>query len=284
MRARPLPRAACVAASIAASIAAGACAATGEDPGDERRRGGSLTVSRTRVAGFEPPEALSGIASFFVPPGPPLPTLPVDPGECDYWTPGSGPTPVPTETPAPVSREAGDTLTLRSNESALELGRVTGAGGQIYYLMRSDVQPETLELGIAYSLEIEGSAAVGALPQVEIPSAVSVPKAVGLYAPDVSSAPALPRQELQIGWSPQGGEEPVIVRLVITGSAGTATLVCATDDDGFYEIAASRMAEFPSGGGILTVSRRTETWSELAADMWLHAEATVTEGGAVTLP
>lgn len=282
MRPRFLLRAACV----AAVAAAGACAVpAGEEPGDDRVRGGSLTVTRARVAGFEPQEALSGIASFFLPPGPALPAPLVEEGECDYSTPEVGPTPEPTAPPVIEFRDAGETLTLRSNETVLELGRVAGTEGQIHYAMRSDVPPESLQLGVAYALQIEGGNAGGDVPATEIASALAVPGSVSLYAPDFSLPPAaLVRSDLQLGWSPQGTDEPVLVRLVITGSAGTATLVCATRDDGFHEIDAAWMRQFPAGGGILTVSRSAVTWSELSADVWFHAAATVTEGGAVTLP
>lgn len=278
-----------VATLLAASTVGAACGGRGSDgdPDPGHLRGGSIAMSRSAVGGFEPAEALSGVGAFFAPPGPALSSWP-EHEQCEWMTPvpeETG-TPEPTPTPAVDWREAGDALTLRSDAYSLELVRFEGPAGEILYLTRADALPETFPTGAAYDVEIAGSEAPNGVAGTVLPGAVVAPAAVGLYAPDFALAPVpLSREALQIGWTPgEDEEETVRVRIVISGSAGSATLTCGTGDDGFFEVSAPTMEAFPGGGGTLTVSRRGLQATKLAGDTWLDTETVLTEGGAVVLP
>ena len=74
------------------------------------------------------------------------------------------------------------------------------------------------------------------------------------------------------------------IRVVISGSSGSVTLTCGAADNGFFQLAASDMEQFPSGGGTVTVSRRGLHETKLPGDTWLDAETVFTEGGTVLLP
>ena len=268
-----------LAACAASAFAGAACGGELDVPGDDVPRGGSLEIMRTRIAGFDPEESLTGVGRFFHPPGPMQTTTPA-PGSCT-WT-----TPEPEPTPDEVSwRDAGELLTLRSTSTSLELDRFDGPSGQILYLIGSGEPPETLGFETSYDLEIDGAEDEGGVPAATLGGAIAVPPAVGLYAPDFASTPAsLARTPLQIGWSGDEGERPVVIKLTIAGSSGSATLACSTDDDGFHEIPENWMTELPSGGGTLSVSRLSRTWTELSPDVWFQGDALLTEGGAVSLP
>lgn len=277
------------AALLATSATVAAC--SGGDDGDPlpgRLRGGSLVLTRTAVAGFEPAETLSGLGAFFSPPGP-VPDSWLEEGECE-WTapaPGGSATATPTPTPAIDWRDAGEALTLRSNENTLVLDRIEGPAGEIVYLTRDDVLPETFPTGATYDLEVAGSDSPNGVAATTLPGALDAPPHVGVYAPDFSlggSVALTPGVALQLGWTPGDLDEPVMVRMIVSGSSGSATLTCVTGDDGFYEIDDVSMSQFPSGGGTLTVSRRAIHETRLEDDTWLDAETVLTEGGTILLP
>lgn len=276
---------------LAASAVGAACGGRGDrgDSGPDRPRGASIVVTRSAVAGFAPAESITGVASFFAPPGPEPGHWPAD-GACEWSTPvpaGSAtPAPTPSATPDAVGwRDAGASVVLRSEATALRLDRFEGPAGEILYLTRADALPETFPTAATYAVEIAGSDAPDGVAEITLPGAVVAPAAVGLYAPDFALAPiALSRDTLQLGWTPGDADEAVRVRVVISGSAGSVTLTCGTSDNGFFQLAASTMEQFPSGGGTITVSRRGVRATKLPGDTWLDAEAVFTEGGTVLLP
>jgi len=283
-------------ATLFATSAAGA-ACTGGDGGDDppagHLRGGSLVMTRTAVTGFDPAESLSGVGAFFAPPGPATAPWPED-GDCEWSSPAPtetpAPTPSPTATPPAIDwMDAGGSLTLRSNENALVLDRFEGPAGEIFYLTRADALPETFPTDLVYDLEIAGSDSPNGVAATTLAGALAAPAPLGIYAPDFPNAgmdavPLAPGAAVQLGWVPGDLEVPVMMRMTVSGSSGSATLTCVTDDDGFYEIDVSAMAQFPSGGGTLTLSRHALHETKLAADTWLDAETLLTEGGAVLLP
>lgn len=277
---------------LATSAAASACTGgDGDDPpGPDRPRGGSLVMTRAAVAGFVPAESLTGIGAFFAPPGPVTTAWPDD-GDCEWTAPAPEETATPEPTPTPVVdwMDAGGALTLRSNENALVLDRFEGPAGEILYLTRADALPETFPTDVAYDLEIAGSDAPNGIGATILPGALDAPAPLGIYAPDFAGGagpvPLTPRAALQLGWVPgDAGDPPVLMRMTISGSSGSATLTCATGDDGFHEIPAASINQFPSGGGTLTLSRRAIHETKLAGDTWLDAETLLTEGGSVLLP
>lgn len=274
--------------SLTAVAAACSGGGGGDDPRPVHPRGGSLVMTRTAVAGFDPSESLSGIGSFFLPPGPDFTAWPD--GGCAWSEPApvESPTatPSPTETPVVHWNDAGGSLTLRSAENALVLDRFEGPADEILYLTRADAQPDTFPTDTSYDLEIAGSELSDGIPAMTMPGAVDAPPPLGLYAPDFSMTPVslTSGAALQLGWVPGDLDEPAMMRMTVSGSAGSATLTCVIEDDGFYEVPASAINEFPSGGGTLTLSRRAVHETKLAGDTWFDAETVLTEGGIVLLP
>ena len=271
--------------AVAATVAGCGGGGAAEEPAPIHPRGGRLHLMHSAVAGFEPGEALSGVASFFEPPGPAPTPAPPAAGTCAWATPAPAPTPSPTATPVVAWRDAGDSLVLRSTGSSIRLERFDGPEGEILYLTRADEPADSFAAGASYDLEIAGSDAPNGVEGAVLPGVLAAPRAVGLYAPEFSNAPiTLLRSALQLGWTPGAEGASVLVRMTLSGSAGTATLSCSTEDDGFFEVPAASIEQFPTGGGTVTVSRATLREAKLADGTWFAAEAAVTEGGAVVLP
>lgn len=280
-------RATALLAALALSSLVAACSGgDDDDDGDDRLRGGGILVTVSSVAGFDPADDIAGIGAFFEPPGP-EPTPWPEVATCEWTTPlpDETATPSPTPTPQVGWRDAGELVTLRSEANALRLDRFEGPNGEIYYLAPSDAEPDSFPLGVPYDIEIAGSNATNGIAATTLVAALDAPAPLDLYAPVLMDAPIeLPRTALQIGWVPGDVDHLVRVQVVVSGSAGSATLTCAAEDGGFFEIPASQMEMFPSGGGALTVSRRALHETRLADDTWLDAEVVLVEGGAILLP
>lgn len=272
--------------AITASAAA-ACTGGDDDPHDpDRLRGGAMIMTLSSVSGFDPETSLTGIGAFFEPPGPAAPPWPED-ASCE-WTaplPEETATPEPTPTPAVGWRDAGAAITVRSAANAVALDRFEGPNGEIFYLTAADVEPDAFPPGTTYDVEIAGSGDTNGIAAATLAGGLVAPAPLDLYAPELEPAPAsLPRSALQIGWVPGVPSDFVKIQVVVSGSAGSATLACSASDSGFYEIAADSMEQFPSGGGTLTVSRRARRETKLADDTWFDAETVLVEGGAILLP
>ena len=252
-----------------------ACTSPGGDSDVER--GGAVAVTRARLGANE---TLTAVAAFFAPPGPPEESWPAR-DACVV----SAPAPSPSPTGTPVQwRDAGSHVSLHGGSSALTLTRFE-TGGAIVYLAAPDADPADVPLGVTYDLTIAGSTAPNGIASKTIEDALEMPPAVGLSAPDFSSgAVALSGTSLHVGWSGGVGGREALVTLLVSGTAGSVTLRCATADDGSFALDAAHLAGLPSGPGLLGVTRADTTVSPLDGTIDLVATGNVVESGPVLLP
>lgn len=261
--------------TVLAAAGPSACGGGGES---EQSLGGRVLLRRVVMAPGD--GALFGIGTFYAPPGPD------EGGEpalgCVTFT----PTAAPSASPSPIAwRDAGETISLRSASASLTLDRFPTSEGAIVYLSAVDADPAAAIAESIYDLELAGSAAANGLPGGMIASAIEMPPALALYAPDFTAGSVpLPRTALQIGWDSVDPADVVHLTLAVAGTAGDVTLSCAIADEGVFEVSAAQMAALPAGAGTLSLTRFRETTSRLTPTSSLAGRGEWVESGPFTLP
>lgn len=274
----------CASLVLAMSACGGGRGAASAPAGVPANRAGYVSITRTHIVGAYPEESVLADAAFFAPPGP-LPSVTPVLGTCSFVTPTPTPSAAPTPTPAVGWRDAGDSVTLVSGNAQLQLDRFAATDGSIVYVSDATADATLVPPGATFDLTFPGGSGANAMPPSSVTGAATMPAALALYAPDFSGGGLeLSRAPLQIGWDGGDPAATVFLTLTIAGTTGNATLLCATADDGFFELTANQIGAFPSGTGTLALLRTRDVTADLTSSTVIVGQGRWIEGGVVVLP
>ena len=159
--------------------------------------------------------------------------------------------------------DAGSRVRLTGPGGELELVRTAVPGKTVYQKESgTDIDPAFFVNEGSYDLDVAGSSRDYGVPGFELAGVLTIPQALTLTAPDVTSGElviAAAATTLALTWVPGDGDYVDVIFAVAT-SAGTGEyLSYRVADDGNFDVPALGLSGLPAGQGAFTIARKIDT-------------------------